>query len=61
MSTKTLKHTCENGQKIVKVQWVDDWEEYQVEIWIGGKLQSGATYHTDDFVDAILTAEEMVK
>jgi hypothetical protein len=61
MTTQISKYTSDDELKTVLVLWDDEWEEYQVKLWIGRSFQKDATYHTDDLEDAIGTAKLMVK
>lgn len=61
LQVQASKYVSEDGSKVAKVVWDDEWEEFQVSITITGKFQKDATYHTDDLEDAIGTAKLMVK
>lgn len=59
-TTFATKYTSEDGKKVTKILWDEEWEEFQVLLTINGKVQKEATYHTDDLEDAIGTAKAMV-
>ncbi len=61
LQVQASKYVSEDGSKVAKVVWDDEWEEFQVSITINGKLQKDATYHTDDLEDAIGKAKLIVK
>lgn len=54
-------HVAREGNRTVAVYRDPEWDEYQVELWIDGVLQKGATAHDDDKDSALLTAEAMLK
>lgn len=43
----------------IKMRYDSKWEEYQVQVWIDGKLDEDKTYHTNDKDDAIRTKHAM--
>lgn len=47
--------------KVVRVYWDSEWQEYQVHLYVKGELIVDATYFTDDKQDALATAAQMVK
>lgn len=59
-----LIETFKNAQKIIKVYWCAEWQEYQAKLYgvTNGKATyyAPATYHTDDKEDAICTARKML-
>lgn len=44
---------------VVKVYKSRAWNEYQVEVYLGGTLQPGSTYYTDDRDEAVNSARVM--
>lgn len=62
MTLTTIK-TFKRADGLVKavVKFCDDYQEYQVLLYKAGKLNKGATYHTDDKQDALGTAALMCK
>jgi hypothetical protein len=44
-----------------KTYWHSDYEEFQVELYVGKALQTEATYYTANCDDALGTAAQMVK
>jgi len=44
-----------------RVRFDKEWDEYQVQVRINGKLNEAKTYHTDDQDDAISTKHAMQK
>ena len=58
-----LVETFKGTEKLVKVYWCKDWEEYQCKVYAVAsgvsKIIKDATYHTDDKNDAIMTARKM--
>ena len=51
----------EDGNKVAKIRYDHEWEEYRVELWIEGTYIEEADYFAYDFEDAKSTAEVMVK
>ncbi len=51
--TKKLIQTTTNGDRIVKVYYDSDWNEYQCRLYLAGKFYGPATYFTNDKEDAI--------
>ena len=49
-----------DGNKVAKIRYDHEWEEYQVELWIEGTYIAEADYFAYDFEDAKATAEHMV-
>ena len=43
-----------------KMIYDEEWEEWQVELYINDELQENATYHTSCQVDAQLTEQAML-
>ncbi len=60
-SSKTHPTNYKNGNKKAIIKWNDEWEEFQVKLWVDKKFQKDATYHTDDLEDAVGTAKAMIK
>ena len=58
---KLVGKTATFGNRLVKVYWDADWEEFQCVLYEGGKKVSAATYHTDCEVDANDTAIVMAR
>lgn len=58
---KASKYTSEDGTRVAKIVLDEDYEEFQVKLWVDKKFQKNATYHTDDLDDAVGTAKAMVK
>lgn len=54
-------HTETLGDKTARVFRDSDWGEFRVRLYIDGKLNAGADYHTGDEADAIATAAAMVQ
>ncbi len=54
-------HTETAGNKTAKVYRDSEWGGFCVRLYIGGKLNAPADYHTDDKADAIATAAAMVR
>lgn len=50
----------EDGSRIAKIRYDQEWEEYQVELWIEGRHVADGDYFACDFEDARCTAEAMV-
>lgn len=61
MVSQATKFQSLDGSRISKIIWDQEYEEFQVRLWINKKFQKNATYHTDDLEDAIGTAKVMVK
>lgn len=57
MSSNPTKFKSEDGKIVAKICWNEDWEEFQVNIWIDKVFQRDATYHTEDLDDAVGTAK----
>jgi hypothetical protein len=51
----------ENGNKTAKVYKDNEWDEYRVKHYTGGKHHSDADYHTDDVDDAHASAKKFIK
>ena len=51
----------DHENRITKVYFDAEWEEYIVRLLVDQQVIPNATYHTDDSEDAINTAKEMVK
>lgn len=51
----------EDGSKVAKICYDQEWEEYRVELWIEGTHIAEGDYFAYDFEDAKSTADEMVK
>jgi hypothetical protein len=60
-TTFATKYNSEDGSKVAKVLWDEEWSGFQVKLWVDKKYQKEATYHTDDLEDAVGTAKQMVK
>lgn len=60
MKNTPTKYISEDGSKVVKISWVEEWEEFHVKLWIDKKFQMGVTYFTDNLEDAVDTAKAMV-
>ena len=58
MRRKIAEHF--DGRFAVKVYYDRDWQEYQVRLYVDGKLYEPATYHTDDKQDALDSAPTML-
>lgn len=50
-----------DGNKVAKISYDHEWEEYRVELWIEGTYIAEGDYFAYDFEDAKATAEVMVK
>lgn len=59
-TTFATKYVSEDGSKVTKIVWDEEWEEFHVKLWVDKKFQTEATYHTDDLEDAVGTAKAMV-
>lgn len=53
-------HTESNGPKTAKVYRDSKWQEFRVRLYINGKLNAPADYHTEGKADAIAMAAVMV-
>jgi hypothetical protein len=42
-----------------RIRFLGDWDEYKVELLVNGKKIEEASYHTDDLLDASITAAVM--
>ena len=49
-----------DGNKVAKIHYNHEWEEYRVELWIEGTHIAEADCFAYDFEDAKSTAEDMV-
>lgn len=61
LQTQASKYVSEDGYKVTKIIWDEEYEEFQVKLWVDKKFQKDDTYHTDDLQDAVGTAKLMVK
>jgi hypothetical protein len=61
LQTQASKYISEDGKKVTKILWDEEYEEFQVKLWASKKFQKDATYHTNDLEDAVGTAKAMVK
>lgn len=63
MAKKALK-TYRDGKTpnkaMTRVYFDDEWDEYTVALFVDGKKQQNATYHTADEADAYSTARVML-
>lgn len=50
----------DDGSKIAKIRYDQEWQEYRVELWIEGTHIVEGDYFAYDFEDAMSTAEAMV-
>lgn len=58
---QATKYMSLDGTKVTKISYDEDYEEFQVKLWVDKKFQKEATYHRDDLEDAVGTAKQMVK
>ena len=49
----------QSKKETIKITYNAEWEEYQVELWVDGKIDDRATYFTSDWCDAEDTARAM--
>lgn len=62
MATKLIQTIKDQGAgRVAKVYRDTDWDEFQVRYTLDGKALPKATYHTDDRMDAVLTASHWVR
>lgn len=61
LQVQASKYISEDGKKVTKILWDQEYEEFQVKLWVDKKFQKEATYHTDDLEDAVGTAKAMVE
>lgn len=61
LQAKASKYVSEDGSKVTKIVWDEEYEEFQVKLWVDKKFQKDATYHTDDLQDAVGTAKAMIE
>lgn len=57
---KASKYISENGKVVAKIMFDEEYQEFQVKVWIDRIFQKDATYFTDDIEDAVATAKTMV-
>jgi hypothetical protein len=65
MSEKTVTRVIggknPTALRTVRVNWNQDWEEYICRLYVNGKENKRAAYHTHDRADAMATAARMVQ
>lgn len=61
LQTQASKYVSEDGYKVIKIVWDEEYEEFQVKLWVDKKFQKDATYHTNDLQDAVGTAKAMIE